>query len=104
MQIFFFFLLPHSKTSMTATLFSILDQYKIHDILDCMLECESILGIEEGNKSVSKIAEKIVKLFLSIKPISLIQCGIIVANVLEDLLIEVVAKRRNHVDDSTNNR
>ena len=62
----------------------------IHDRLVCMLFCQSILGIKEGNKSISKIAKKIVKLLLSIEPISLIQCGIIVSNVFEDLLIEVV--------------
>jgi hypothetical protein len=58
-----------------------------------MLFCQSILGIKEGNKpiaKIAKIAKKTVELFLSIEPISLIQCGIIVSNVFEDLLIEVV--------------
>lgn len=67
-----------------------------------MFECESILGIKEGNKSISKIAKEIVKLFFSIEPIPLIEGGIIVANVLEDLLVEVMAERRNHVDHCTN--
>jgi hypothetical protein len=66
-----------------------------------MLFCESILGIKEGDESISKIAKKIVKLFFSIEPISLIQSGIIVSDVFEDLLVEVVAKGRNHVDHST---
>ena len=58
-----------------------------------MLFCQSILGIKEGNNPISKIAKiakKTVEPFISIEPISLIQCGIIVLNVFEDLLIEVV--------------
>lgn len=69
-----------------------------------MLKCQSILGIKESRNSISKIAKKIVKLLFGIEPISLIQSGIIVANVFEDLLIKVMAERRNHIDHSTDNR
>jgi hypothetical protein len=57
---------------------------------------ESILSIEEGDQSVANVAQKVVKLFLSVEPVSLAESGIIVSDVLEDLLVEVVAEGRDY--------
>lgn len=56
---------------------------------------ESILGIEEGNDSMSNIAQELVKLLLSIEPVPLVESSIVVAHVLEDLLVEVVPQGRD---------
>jgi hypothetical protein len=60
----------------------------------------SILGIEEGDKPMSKVAQKLMKLLLSIEPVALVECGIVVADVLEDLLVEVVTHGRDQHDDT----
>lgn len=61
----------------------------------------SILGIEEGDETVSEVAQKLVKLFLSIEPVALVEGGIVVADMLEDLLVEVVPHGRDEHDDTT---
>jgi hypothetical protein len=60
----------------------------------------SVLGIEECDNTVTEVAQKVVKLLLSVETVSLVERGVVVAYVLEDLLVEVVAKRRDHEDDS----
>jgi hypothetical protein len=56
---------------------------------------ESILGIEEGDDAVADVGQKLVKLVLSIEPVPLVEGGIVVAHVLEDLLVEVVPQGRD---------
>lgn len=63
--------------------------------------CSSILGIEEGDKPMSKVAQKLMKLLLGIEPVALVERGIVVAHVLEDLLVEVVPHGRDQHDDAT---
>jgi hypothetical protein len=65
-----------------------------------MVVIESILGIEEGDDSISDISQKLMKLLLSIESVSLVESGIIVAHVLEEFLIEVMPQGRNQEDDS----
>lgn len=48
-----------------------------------------------------EVAQKLVKLLLSIEPVALVEGGIVVADVLEDLLVEVVPHGRNEHDDAT---
>jgi len=40
----------------------------------------SILGIEEGEKAISKVTKELMELFLSIEFVALIECGVIVTN------------------------
>jgi hypothetical protein len=56
---------------------------------------ESILGVEEGKYSIAEVGQEIMKLLLGIEPVPLGECCIIVADVLEDLLVEVVADWRD---------
>lgn len=63
----------------------------------------SILGIEEGGDSMANIAQELMKLLLSIEPVPLIESGVVVAHVLEDLLVEVAPQRRYQEDDSSGN-
>ena len=58
----------------------------------------SILGVEEGDDSVTDVAEELVKLLLGVEAIALVEGCVIVAHVLEDLLVEVVAQGRHYHD------
>ena len=69
----------------------------------CIFNDWSILGVEEGEKSFAQVSQKVVKFLLGIEFISLIQCGIIIADVFEYFLIEVCAERGDYSDDSTDN-
>lgn len=55
----------------------------------------SILGIEEGDNAVSEVTEKIVKLLFGAELVALVEGGIVISHVLEDLLIEVVPQGRD---------
>ena len=61
----------------------------------------SIFGIEEGDETVSDVAQKFVELLLGVESVSLVECGIIISDVFPYLLVDVVAKRRDNVDGST---
>jgi hypothetical protein len=65
------------------------------DVYLMVLMIESILSIEEGGESMANIAQKLMKLFLSVESVSLAESGIIVSDVLEDLLVEMVAEWRD---------
>ena len=58
--------------------------------------CVSILGIKECDNTVSKIAEKIVKLLFGAELVALVEGCIVISHVLEDLLVEVVPQGRDH--------
>lgn len=60
----------------------------------------SILGIEEGDNAVSEVTEKIVKLLFGAELVALVEGGIVISHVLEDLLIEVVPQGRDQDDDA----
>lgn len=53
--------------------------------------CVSILGIEEGDKSMPQVSQEFMKLLLSIEPVPLIERGVIIPDMLVDLLVEVVS-------------
>jgi hypothetical protein len=59
---------------------------------------QSILGIEEGEDSIAEIGEEVMELLLGIESVSLIEGRIIVANVFEELLVEVVPQGRDQED------
>jgi hypothetical protein len=40
----------------------------------------SILGIEEGEKAISKVTKELMELLLSIKFVALIECSVVITN------------------------
>lgn len=47
---------------------------------------------------MSKVGKEFMKLLLSIELVSLIECGVIIPDVLVDLLVEVVSQGRDQHD------
>lgn len=54
--------------------------------------------MEEVDRPVAHIAEHFVELLLGIKSVVLAEGGIVVAEVLEDLLVEAVPERGDNID------
>lgn len=63
----------------------------------------SILGIEEGDNAVANVAQKFMKLLLSVESVPLVEGGIVVTDVLKYFLVEVTAQWGNHIDCTSDN-
>ena len=63
---------------------------------------QSVLGIKEGDDSMSDVAQKVVELFLGVEFVSLVQGGVVVPEVFPDFLVDVVSKGRNQVNCASN--
>lgn len=61
----------------------------------------SVFGVEEGDCTVSDVAEELMELFLSIESVALVEGGVVVANMLEELLVEVMTEGRDHEDHAS---
>ena len=53
---------------------------------------------QEGDESVTHVAQHIVELFLGVKPVVLIQGGVVVADVFIYFSVKTVAQRWDHQD------
>ena len=63
---------------------------------------QSVLGIKEGDDSMSDVAQKVVELFLGVEFVSLVQGGVVVTEVFPDFLVYVVSEGRNQVNCASN--
>jgi hypothetical protein len=63
----------------------------------------SIFGVKECDKALPHITQKLVKLLLCVELVSLIQCRIVIAHMLEYFVIEVVAYWGDSHNHSTYN-
>lgn len=61
----------------------------------------SVFGVEEGDCTVSDVAEELMELFLSIESVALVEGGVVVANMLEELLVEVMTEGRDREDHAS---
>lgn len=56
---------------------------------------------EEGGNTVTSVSQEFIELFLGVELVVLTQSGIVVSEVLEDLLVESVSQGRNHIDGAS---
>ena len=65
---------------------------------------QSVLGIKEGDDSMSDVTQKVMELFLGVEFISLVEGGVVVTEMFPDFLVDVVSEGRNQVNCASNQR
>jgi hypothetical protein len=68
-------------------------------ISDCRA---SVFGVKEGDCTVSDVSKELMELFLSIESVALVEGGVVIANMLEELLVEVMTEGRDHEYHTSN--